>query len=146
MHRSRPGARWKPRNEIAPLFEGSHGTGDVELATSHGGAPVVEIRFKGTLPPAVYARLEAAVNRGALRGARLFAGEVTRPVTVGNPTPSMIGADDAPLTLAPGGFAQASEAANIVLANRVASLCAAALSGEVNPKVVELYAGAATSR
>ena len=52
----------------------------------------------------------------------------------------MTGADGAPLRLAPGGFAQASEAVNATLARHVARL----VQPVAAEKAVELYAARAT--
>jgi len=98
---------------------------------------VLEARWDGELAPSCYARLEKAVAAGQLAGARVTAGESSRPAVVGDPTPWMRGADGEPLKLAPGGFAQASEPANTALARHVAEV-AATRPGE---KTVELYAG-----
>ena len=54
----------------------------------------------------------------------------------------MTGADGKPLHLAAGGFAQASEEGNTLLATRVAELAAQVLPPAHAARVVELYAGA----
>ena len=53
---------------------------------------------------------------------RIFAGDVSTPATIGDPTPVLKGADDLPLVLPPGGFSQATEEGNAQLARRVAAL------------------------
>jgi len=125
------------RRALAALFVGCKGRGEVQLALGTGGAAVLEARWDGELAPSCYARLEKAVAAGQLAGARVTAGESSRPAVVGDPTPWMRGADGEPLKLAPGGFAQASEPANTALARHVAEV-AATRPGE---KTVELYAG-----
>jgi len=57
------------------------------------------------------------------------------PATIGDPTPFVIGADGELLRLAPGGFSQATEEGNTLLAQRVRALASA-------EPAVELYAGA----
>jgi 23S rRNA (uracil1939-C5)-methyltransferase len=127
------------RRALAGLFEGARGRGDVQIAFGAGGVPVLDVHWDADLPPPVFARLEAAVAAGAIAGAQVTLGEATRPARIGDPTPWMTGADGAPLRLAPGGFAQASEAVNAALVRHVVEV--------VRPwreeKAVELYAGAA---
>lgn len=128
------------RASLSSLFEGTHGRGDVQIARGAGSSCVADVRWSGSaLPSAFWARLERAVASGDLAGARVTAGEASRPAIVGDPTPWMTGADGDPLRLAPGGFAQASEEGNRALATRVAELARAA---GPDAGVVELYAGA----
>jgi 23S rRNA (uracil1939-C5)-methyltransferase len=126
------------RRTLAGLFQDARGRGDVQIAFGTGQAPVLDVRWDGDLPAAVFARLESAVASGAIAGAQVTLGDSTRPARVGDPTPWMTGADGAPLRLAPGGFAQAAEAVNAALVLHVAEV--------VRPwraeKAVELYAGA----
>jgi 23S rRNA (uracil1939-C5)-methyltransferase len=131
----------RARGRVAALLEGAHGRGDAQIALGPIEEPrraVLELRWSGSLPGEVYARLERGVAAGAWAGARVLAGEATKAAIVGDPTPWMRGADDAPLRLAPGGFAQASEAENARLARRVAEI-----AGEMRAKkCLELFAGA----
>ncbi|WP_394837848.1 class I SAM-dependent RNA methyltransferase [Pendulispora rubella] len=141
----------RARLELEPRFERAHGTGDVEIAL---GPPVendderghvLSVRWSGALPGEVYARFERALTptgETGLRGASIVCGEATRPAVIGDPTPWMAGADGSPLQLAVGGFAQASEEGNLLLARRVGELAASALSSVPNAHIVELYAGA----
>ncbi|MGH7295013.1 MAG: class I SAM-dependent RNA methyltransferase [Polyangiaceae bacterium] len=126
------------RRLLASLFEGSRSGGDVQLARGTGRRPVLEVRWTGEVAPACFARLEHAVDAGELAGARVWMGDASRPAVVGDPTPWMTGGDGQPLRLAPGGFGQANEAMNAVLARHVAG--AARASGA--ERAVELYAGA----
>lgn len=135
----------RARLALASLFVGARGRADVHLALGDSGQgprrAVVEARFRGdALPAAFFARAEEMTNGDAIAGLRVWDGDVTVPATVGDPTPWMVGADDAPLELAPGGFSQASEDGNRVLAKRAAAL-AFELSRD-DAKVLELYAGA----
>ncbi len=123
------------RAELEPLLAGAHGEGDVSLAMGRFG-PVADIAWSRDLPPAVMARLDAAVRGGAFQGFRVRCGEARRPAIFGDPTPVIDGADGAPLELPPGGFSQAHEGVNAELARRVADL---AKGGK---RLVELYAGA----
>jgi 23S rRNA (uracil1939-C5)-methyltransferase len=140
----------RARISLGALLEGAHGTGEVQVAL--GGissiqkdaptepCPVLELRWRGTLATAFFTRLEQAVLAGTWCGGRIFVGDVARPATVGDPTPWMLGADEEPLRLAPGRFAQASERYNRRLGARVAELAHAA-AGE-RAHTVELFAGA----
>ncbi len=125
------------RASLPALFEGSRGVGDVLLALGAERVPVLDIAWMGELAPVCLGRLERAVGARALAGARVRLKGATRPMTVGDPTPWMLAADDLPLRLAPGGFAQANEEVNRLLARHVAEL--AASTGE--DSAVELYAG-----
>jgi 23S rRNA (uracil1939-C5)-methyltransferase len=127
------------RASLAAIFEGSKGRGEVQLALGEGGQrPVLDVRWEGELPPAVFARLEQAVASGAIGGARVQLEDATRPARIGDPTPWMTGADGAPLRLAPGGFGQAYEAMNTELVRHVAAL----VKPSQAERAVELYAGA----
>ena len=142
------------RRALAAMFEGSRGSGDVQMALGAGttrprlGQGVIEtwrpavldVRWSGELAPAFFGRVDTAVSAGRLAGARVTLSGASRPAVIGDPTPWIQGADGAPLRLAPGGFAQASEQTSATLARHVAEL--------VRPwrpeAAVELYAGAGT--
>jgi 23S rRNA (uracil1939-C5)-methyltransferase len=125
------------RARLASLLASCHGRGDVQIALGTGGRPVLEIRWDGEVAGACFGRLEEGVLSGELAGARVTAGEASRPAVIGDPTPWTRGADGQPLRLAPGGFAQASESANVALVTHVSDLVAAARAD----KTVELHAG-----
>jgi 23S rRNA (uracil1939-C5)-methyltransferase len=132
----------KARRSLAPLFQGSRGRGDVQLALGAERRAVIEVRWTGELAAACFARLEQAVAAGELAGARVLIEGASRPATVGDPTPWVPGADGQPLRLAPGGFGQASEPMNVALALHVAHLVRSlATAGSPIDKAVELYAG-----
>ena len=128
------------------------GRGEARLALGPidaEGAPrraVLELTWEGELPPGFFAALERAIGDGGfLAGARVRLAGAKKPLDVGDPTPWILGADGAPLRLAPGGFAQSSDEANARLARRAASLALPdgdVPSGEPPPQLVELYAGA----
>ncbi len=143
----------RARSLLATWLEGAHGRGEAQLSlgrpTSDPQArlPVLDLSFKGELPAALYGRLERALGVD-LAGARIASGEPARagsrgvgtgiPATIGDPTPFILGADDQPLQLAPGGFSQATEEGNRVLAQRVADVVATLPPGPC----LELYSGA----
>jgi 23S rRNA (uracil1939-C5)-methyltransferase len=127
------------RRSLAGLLEGSRGRGEVQLALGAGGRPVLEVSWRGDLATASFARLDAAAREGRLAGASVTLQDATRPAIVGDPTPWMMGADGEPLRLAPGGFGQASEGVNALLARHVAELAA---HGAAAGKWLELHAGA----
>lgn len=133
----------RARLALRDLLAGARGRADVHLALGGHAArgAVIEVRFRGEpLPPEVFARAEQMVRVGAIAGMRIWDGDVKVPATIGDPTPSIIGADGALLELAPGGFSQASEDGNRALASRAAAL-AFELS-RADASVLELYAGA----
>lgn len=132
---------------LPSLFVGAEGRGEVQLAL---GAPsgsdddrraVMDLRWTGKLPSEIFARLERAIGQRSLAGARVFDGPVTTPATIGDPTPWIVAADGRALRLAPGGFSQATEAGNAILARRAADL-AGELVADPAATVVELHAGA----
>jgi len=129
------------RGSLGTWLEGARGRGEAQLGLGLPDDPrkaVLDLRWSGELPGAVFARLERAVTTGELAGARVFAGAVRVPATIGDPTPYIRGADGAPLRLAPGGFSQATEEGNTLLARRVAELARELAPGPC----VELFAGA----
>lgn len=133
----------RARLEIAEWLAGSKGRGEARLSLGDPRAPerraVLDLTWRGDLVPEVFGRLERAITRGdVLAGARVFAGEVKTPARIGDPTPYLIGADGSPLRLGPGGFSQATEEGNLVLARRADELLARVADGPC----VELYAGA----
>jgi 23S rRNA (uracil1939-C5)-methyltransferase len=138
----------RTRGSLSTLLEGAEGRGEAQLSL---GAPrdgdgerlaVVDLRWMGELPAAVFGRLERALGTSdeppVLAGARVFAGDVRIPAKIGDPSPFIVAADGAPLRLAPGGFSQATEEGNVVLARRVAELARTLAPGPC----VELHAGA----
>jgi 23S rRNA (uracil1939-C5)-methyltransferase len=127
----------KARGNLAGLFAGCRGNGDVQIALGSNGRPVLEIRWDGEVASACFGLLEKAVASGELAGARVTGGEASRPAVVGDPTPWIRGVDGEPLRLAPGGFAQASESANLALVTYVGELASAPRPD----RVVELHAG-----
>ena len=133
---------------LARVLEGAHGQGEASLALGSGGKPVVELRWQGKIGASSFGRLEEGVQRGVWAGGSIFAGDVVRPAVVGDPAPSVPGADGQPLRLAPGGFAQASDAVNLAMARRVLALAQEAMCLARGPGKAkdasggELYAGA----
>jgi 23S rRNA (uracil1939-C5)-methyltransferase len=130
------------RQSLAALFAGSRGRGDVLLALGAAGRPVLDVTWRGEVAPACFGRIERACGDGALAGAALTLPNATRPATIGDPTPWMRGADGEPLRLALGGFGQADEAVNALLARHVAELASREAGHGPHPRWVELHAGA----
>jgi 23S rRNA (uracil1939-C5)-methyltransferase len=128
--------------KLAAFFEGGDGRGELQMALGEGGKPVLDVRWTGRLAPSSFGRFEVAVTSGELAGASIALGDVLRPAVIGDPRPVIQGADGRPLTLASGGFAQASSAGNLALAGRVVALAEGALAGRPKRGVLELYAGA----
>ncbi|MEO7110741.1 MAG: methyltransferase [Polyangiaceae bacterium] len=139
----------RARASLPALFENARGEGEAEIALGQVAAkdelrkPVLDLSWKGELPAAFFSRLDAGVKNGDWQGARISTEGSRVPMTIGDPTPWIHGGDDAPLRLAPGGFAQASEEGNLALSKRVAELARAAIEKRpTEAAVVELYAGA----
>jgi len=128
----------RARGSLASIFEGCRGRGDVKLALGAERLPVLDVRWRGYVAPETFARLDHAVGTRVISGAGVTIDDATRPAKIGDPTPWMAGPDGLPLRLAAGGFGQASERMNVVLAAHVAELVRGLLPG----KTVELYAGA----
>jgi 23S rRNA (uracil1939-C5)-methyltransferase len=134
------------RVRLAPLLEGAHGRGEAGIALAAldraPRAATLDLHWSGALAPACFARVERAVNEGWLAGARITAGEARVPAKIGDPTPWIRGGDGLPLRLAPGGFGQASDEGNALLAQRVAERARALVAGKPDARILELYAGA----
>ncbi len=131
----------RARRQLAAVFIGSRGRGEVQMSLGAKRLPVLDVRWDGQLAPEVFGRLEQAVAIGgddAIAGAQVTLAAATRPAPIGDPTPWMVGADGKPLRLASGGFAQATEKMNSALALHVAAIVRATGAD----KAVELYAGA----
>jgi 23S rRNA (uracil1939-C5)-methyltransferase len=125
--------------ELPSVLAGAVGEGDVSIARGDGARPVVELAWRGELPPALWARLDERVSSGAWAGALVRLDGAAKPASFGDPRPLLTGPDGAPLWLAAGAFAQPSEAGAVALARRVAEL--AAPEGR---HVLELFAGSGT--
>jgi 23S rRNA (uracil1939-C5)-methyltransferase len=128
----------RARRGLAALLDGSTGRGDVLLALGAGRKAIADVAWRGEVAAACFGRLERAVAAGDLAGARVTMEGARRPAVVGDATPWMNGADDAPLRLAPGGFGQASERMNRALARHVAEVAGHARA----ERATELFAGA----
>lgn len=130
------------RAALGGWLDGATGRGEAQIALGHPTEPrraVLDLRWKGDLPATAYGRIERAVADGVLAGARLFAGEVKVPAKIGDATPWILGPDGSPLRLAPGGFSQATEDGNAILAKRASEL---ADSVAPSASAIELFAGA----
>jgi 23S rRNA (uracil1939-C5)-methyltransferase len=130
----------RARLTLGPILEGARGHGEARIALGKAAKPVLDLAWRGVLARASFARIDHAVRDGEWAGARLFEGDVSRPAVFGDPTPWTIGADGEPLRLAPGGFAQTSAKANMILGERLIALTRAAAGGSLG-SVLELYAG-----
>lgn len=132
--------------DLAMVFAGSKGRGDAQIARGRGGKPVVSLEWTGDLPPSVWAAIDARIADGRWAGARVTLEGATCAATFGDPQPVILGADGAPLTMAAGGFAQASDTGAALLSNRAAELAALGFKTEgPSPRgVVELFAGSGT--
>lgn len=128
--------------ELPAVLEGATGSGEISVARGAQGLPVVDIAWRGTLPAALWARLDERVSTARWAGARAWLEGAAKPASFGDPRPVVPGADGRPLVLAAGGFAQPSDEAAAVLARRAADL--ARKSGDAIGSLVELFAGSGT--
>ncbi len=123
---------------VARALEGARGSGEIACAFGARGG-VADVAWAGELPAAFWARLEDAVDGGALSGARVTLKGAGRPATFGDPSPAQRGADGLPLILPPGGFGQPSAEGAALLSSRVRELARAE-----GREVLELFAGSGT--
>src|SRR5262249_21750433 len=134
----------RARAAIAGWLAGSRGKGEAKLSLGDPRAAprraVMDLMWSGAdLPAEVFARIDQATE---LAVGRFFSGDLKIPAKIGEPSPFIVGADDQPLRLSsPGGFSQASEAANKLLAHRVFEL-ARSTKKETGGPLIELYSGA----
>ncbi|AUX36575.1 MULTISPECIES: class I SAM-dependent RNA methyltransferase [Sorangium] len=128
--------------ELPGVLRGAAGEGDILVSLGASSRPVVEILWRGQLPPAVWQLLDERTARGAWAGARVTLDGAREAASFGDPRPAVVGADGLPLVLAPGGFGQPSEEGAAVLAGRAAEL--AHLDSSRPPHVLELFAGSGT--
>jgi 23S rRNA (uracil1939-C5)-methyltransferase len=128
--------------DLAAVLAGARGEGDAAVARGRGGLPVVSLSFRGDLPSSTWAALDGRVTNGAWAGAQVVLVGASRPATFGDPRPVVAGADDEQMLVAPGGFAQPSDAGAALLGRRVDEL------SRIDPPrarhVVELFAGSGT--
>jgi 23S rRNA (uracil1939-C5)-methyltransferase len=136
--------------EIPSLLEGSSGEGDVQITSGAGGRPCLDVVWRGELAPSAWAALDRRIAEGGLAGARVLLEGAKTPALFGDPRPVLEGPDGAPLVIAPGSFAQASDAGAALLARRVVELARrdpeaqAGAEGSHVGSVVELFAGSGT--
>lgn len=141
--------------ELPSVLAGARGEGEASVALGASGKPVVDITWRGALPPSVWSQLDArttpqgAGSEGASTGAgaawagaRVWLEGAAAPATFGDPRPVVEGADGRPLVVAAGGFAQPSNEAGALLARRAADLVQK--SGAHVGSIVELFAGSGT--
>jgi 23S rRNA (uracil1939-C5)-methyltransferase len=128
---------------LGAVLAGARGEGDAAVALGQGGLPVVSLEWRGELPAAAWAALDAEVKGGAWAGARVLLAGASMASTFGDPRPVLAGADGAPLIVAAGGFAQPSDEGAAILARRVDELSRLG-AGERPRRVLELFAGSGT--
>ncbi|MBX3247316.1 MAG: class I SAM-dependent RNA methyltransferase [Myxococcales bacterium] len=119
------------------LLAALEGEGELSIARRDDGA-VVALRTDVAQPPAVYAAARALVDApgGPIRGVALFV-EGGAPALLGDPRERTLGADGLPLEGTIGGFSQAHDELNDVLARAVHAQAGAGACA----RVLELHAG-----
>jgi 23S rRNA (uracil1939-C5)-methyltransferase len=136
--------------DLPAVLRGATGEGDVLLSRGAGRRPVVEILWRGELAATTWTAIDERVSQGAWAGARVTFSGATRPAAFGDPRAWMDGADGEPLVIAPGGFAQTSDAGASALARRVAELARLEHGDGMSAAAprplhtVELFAGSGT--
>lgn len=128
--------------ELPRVLVGAKGSGEIAIACGVRGLPVVDMTWRGSLPAALWARLDERVTTGRWAGARVLIEGASAPASFGDPRPVSVGADGLPLVHAAGGFAQPSGEAAQVLARQAAALVKPE-SGSIGI-LVELFAGSGT--
>lgn len=140
-------------DDLAVVFAGATGEGDAQIARGKGGLPVVDVAWRGEIRATTWAALDARVTSGAWAGVRVRAEGSSVPAVFGDPRPVLDGIDQAPLTIAAGGFAQTSDRGAALLARRVDELARLTTGSldqgplwkeERRHHVVELFAGSGT--
>lgn len=135
-------------NDLPAVLRGASGEGDVLVARGAANRPVVELLWRGDLPPSTWSAIDAKVTAGEWAGARALLEGAAKPAVFGDPRAWMEGADGQPLIIAPGGFAQTSDAGAAELSRRVAELSrldpdpSSAANRPLH--TVELFAGSGT--
>jgi 23S rRNA (uracil1939-C5)-methyltransferase len=132
--------------ELPEVLGGAKGDGDVQIGVGAGGRLVVEIAWRGELPPSTWKLIDQRVTDGLWAGARVRLEGVTTPAVFGDPRPVLEGADGAPLLIAAGSFAQSSDRGATLLARRVAQLACEDVEA-TEPKLgptLELFSGSGT--
>lgn len=115
--------------------------GELSLALGAGELPVAELQLSAGEPSgALIGSLDRLVQSNAFAGMRVLFPHGA-PLVFGAPAPVMQAADGAPLTLAPGGFAQSASAINHELAVRVLAAIES-LGLRPDARVFEMHAGA----
>jgi 23S rRNA (uracil1939-C5)-methyltransferase len=139
--------------DLPVVLRGATGDGDAQIARGKGGAPVVDLAWRGEIPATTWAALDARVKSGTWAGARIRVEGSSVPAVFGDPRPHVDGADGAPLAIAAGGFAQPSDHGAAALARRVDELArltsgppgqGALWKEERAHHLVELFAGSGT--
>jgi len=126
--------------QMARWLAGAEGTGELQLGLGRGGRWVVDLHFDGELPATTFATADERVRAGTWAGVAIWSAGATEPARFGDPRACLADLAGAPLIIAAGGFAQASDRGAAALAARVAALVELGPGG----RLVELYAGSGT--
>jgi len=121
------------RARVSPSLTGR---GEIRVAVSSSGRPVVRIDAEAPQTPALYAELESLVSEGAFQGASVLAGGATKPAVIGDPRERTLGYDGGELVGTDGGFSQANDEVNALLVAQTVAYARTA-----GASVLELYAG-----
>jgi 23S rRNA (uracil1939-C5)-methyltransferase len=139
--------------DLPVVLAGASGEGDAQIARGKGGAPVVDLAWRGEIPATTWSALDARIKAGTWAGARVRVEGSSMPAVFGDARPFVDGADGAPLAIAAGGFAQPSDHGAAALARRVDELARLTTGApgqgplwkeERAHHLVELFAGSGT--
>lgn len=121
---------------LRELLEGQRGEGDASIALGDDELPVIELRWRGDLSGAAFARAEQFVVRRDLAGIDIWLGDAKKPARIGAPSTWTLGGDGEPLLVPSGGFAQAQPEMSRLLVSR-----ALAMFEPASEDVLELFSG-----
>ena len=129
---------------IRSMLRGASGEGEAMLSlgpdTAADRRALVSLHWRGQLPATAYACAAERVADGSWSGARIWLDGTRQPASFGEVRSCSYAHDGYPLYLPTDGFAQPSQHANLLLAERVAALVAEQHAATL----VELFAGAGT--
>lgn len=108
--------------DLPAVFAGSKGEGDVQIARGAAGLLCVDAVWRGELAPSVWSAIDQRIKNASWAGARVRLDGAKTPAMFGDPRPVLEGADGEPLVIAAGSFAQPSDKAANLLAQRVLAL------------------------
>jgi 23S rRNA (uracil1939-C5)-methyltransferase len=131
--------------ELPELIGSSQGEGEATLARGIDGLGVISLRWRGELSAESFATADDRVRTGRWAGVEIWPQAASEPVQYGDPRARVAGYDGQQLVVAAGGFAQASDAGAIALADGVSRMLGQSSSPACSKgRAMELFAGSGT--